>query len=68
MANHLNVRVNARHTRAIEDMVKAVRTTKAGVLKTALFLLQLAIHEIQEGNALGIVKGEKVLKEIVGLM
>jgi hypothetical protein len=42
-------------------------TTKAGVLKTALALLQLAIRERKEGNSLGVVKGERVVKEIVGL-
>jgi hypothetical protein len=45
MANTLNVQFNARHTRAIEDMAEEMRTTEAGVLKTALFLLQVAIRE-----------------------
>lgn len=67
MANKLNVQFNDRQAKTLEDMAEEMGTTKAGVLKTALALLEVAIRERKEGNALGIVRGEKVVKEIIGL-
>jgi hypothetical protein len=32
-----------------------------------LVLLEVAIRERKDGNALGIIKGDKVVKEIVGI-
>lgn len=63
----LNVQFNEKQGKALEDMADELGTTKAAVLKTALSLLQLALREKKEGNALGVVKGDKVVKEIVGL-
>ncbi|MGO8898976.1 MAG: hypothetical protein ACLQU5_11625 [Isosphaeraceae bacterium] len=67
MANKLNVQFNDRQTQTLEQMAEEMGTTKAGVLKTALALLEVAIRERKEGNALGVVKGDKVVKEIIGL-
>jgi hypothetical protein len=67
MANKLNVQFNDRQSKTLEDMAEEMGTTKAGVLKTALALLELAIRERKEGNSLGVVRGEKVVKEIVGI-
>lgn len=66
-AHKLNVQFNEKQNKALEEMADDLGTSKAAVLKTALSLLQLAIKEKREGNALGVVKGEKVIKEIVGL-
>jgi hypothetical protein len=63
----LNVQFNDKQGKALEDMADELGTTKAAVLKTALSLLQLALREKKEGNSLGVVKGDKVVKEIVGL-
>ena len=63
----LNVQFNEKQGKALEEMAEELGTTKAAVLKTALSLLQLALREKREGNALGVVKGDKVVKEIVGL-
>jgi hypothetical protein len=67
MASKLNVQFNDRQAQSLEQMAQEMGTTKAGVLKTALTLLEVAIRERKEGNALGVVKGEKVLKEIIGI-
>jgi hypothetical protein len=67
MANKLNVQFTARQSELLETMAEEMGTTKAGVVKTALVLLELAIREQKEGNALGVIKGEKVLKEIVNI-
>ncbi|AGA24501.1 hypothetical protein [Singulisphaera acidiphila] len=67
MANKLNVQFNDRQTKVLEDMADALGTTKSGVLKTALALLEVAIRESKDGYSLGVVKGDKVIKEIVGI-
>jgi hypothetical protein len=67
MANKLNVQFNDRQTKTLEDMADALGTTKAGVLKTALALLEVAIRERKDGHSLGVVKGDKVIKEIIGI-
>jgi hypothetical protein len=67
MATKLNVQFNDRQAKRLEDMAEEMGTTRAGVLKTALALLDVAIRERKEGNALGVVKGDKVVKEIIGI-
>jgi hypothetical protein len=67
MTSKLNVQFNERQQKALDEMADELGTTKAGVLKTALSLLEVAIRERRAGNALGVVKGEKVVKEIVGI-
>jgi hypothetical protein len=60
MGNKLNVQFNDRQNKTLEEMSQEMGTTKAGVLKTALALLEVAIRERKDGNALGVVKGDKV--------
>ena len=67
MPSKLNVQFSDRQSQALERMAEDMGTTKAGVLKTALTLLEVAIRERRDGNALGVVKGDKVLKEIIGI-
>ena len=67
MGNKLNVQFNDRQSKRLEDLADEMGTTKAGVLKTALALLEVAIRERKEGNSLGVVKGDKVVKEIIGI-
>jgi hypothetical protein len=67
VANKLNVQFSDRQAKTLEQMAEEMDTTKAGVLKTALALLEVAIRERREGNALGVVRGDKVVKEIIGL-
>ena len=67
MGNKLNVQFNDRQSKSLEEMADEMGTTKAGVLKTALCFFEVAIRERKEGNSLGIVKGDKVVKEIIGI-
>jgi hypothetical protein len=67
MTTKLNVQFNDRQSKSLENMAEEMGTTRAGVLKTALALLEVAIRERKEGNAIGVVKGDKVVKEIVGI-
>jgi hypothetical protein len=65
-ASKLNVQFNEKQAKALSDMAEALGTTKAGVLKTALSLLELALREKRQGRSLGVIQDDKVLKEIVG--
>jgi hypothetical protein len=67
MGSKLNVQFNDRQSESIAEMAEEMGTTKAGVIKTALALLEVAVRESKQGNSLGIVKGDKVVKEIVGI-
>lgn len=67
MANKLNVQFNDRQTKTLEHMAAELGTTKAGVLKTALALLEVALREKKQGHTLGIIRGEEVVKEIIGI-
>ena len=63
----LNVQFTDRQTEALARMANELGTTRAGVLKTALALLEVAIREERAGNAIAVIRGETVVKEIVGL-
>jgi hypothetical protein len=67
MSTKLNVQFTDRQRRLLDDMAEDLGTTKAGVLKTALSLLEVAVREKKEGNRLGVVRDNKVVKEIVGI-
>jgi hypothetical protein len=67
VGNKLNVQFNDRQTRSLEEMAAEMGTTKAGVLKTALALLEVTIRERKAGNSLGFIKGDKVVKEVIGI-
>lgn len=67
MASKLSVQFNDRQTKVLDEMADVLGTSKAGVLKTALALLEVAIRESREGHSLGVVKGDRVIKEIVGI-
>ncbi|HEX8200162.1 MAG TPA: hypothetical protein VF590_06715 [Isosphaeraceae bacterium] len=67
MPSKLNVQFSDRQNKTLEDMAEEMGTTKAGVLKTALALLEVALRERKEGDSLGVAKGDKVVKEIIGI-
>lgn len=67
MAGKLNAQFSDRQDRELERMADEMGTTKAGVLKTALVLLEVALREHRQGHSLGVIRGDKVLKEIIGI-
>ncbi len=67
MTKRLNVQFNDRQKKALDEMAAELGTTKAGVLKTALSLLEVALREKRQGNHIGVVKDNAVVKEIVGI-
>ena len=63
----LNVQFSEKQRKSLDEMAEELSTTKAGVLKSALSLLEVALRERKHGNRIGVVKDDKVLKEIVGI-
>lgn len=68
MSNRLNVQFSEKQKQALDELAKELDTTKAGVLKTALSLLRVALREKKNGNQISVVKDDKVVKEIVGIL
>lgn len=68
MASRLNVQFTEKQKQALEELAEELDTTKVGVLKTALSLLRVALREKKNGNQISVVKDEKVVKEIVGIL
>ena len=67
MTTRLNIQFNDRQQKSLDELADELGTTKAGVLKTALSLLEVAVREKKDGNRIGIVKDNTVLKEIIGI-
>lgn len=65
--SRLNVKFNERQQKALDEMADELGTTKAGVLKTALSLLEVVIRERREGNQISVTKDNEILKEIIGI-
>ena len=63
----MNVQFSERQRKALAELADELDTTKAGVIKAALSLLEVALREQRAGNRIGVVKDNKVLKEIVGI-
>ena len=68
MSNRLNVQFTEKQKQALEELAEELDTTKVGVLKTALSLLRVALRERKIGNQISVVKDDKVVKEIVGIL
>lgn len=64
----LNVQFNDRQKKSLKEMAKELGTSQAGVLKTALSLLKVALREREQDNDIAVVKDGKVVKEIVGIL
>lgn len=67
MGTRLNFQFSDKQRKTLDEMAQELDTTKAGVLKTALSLLEVAIRERKEGNRVGIIRDNTVVKEIVGI-
>jgi len=68
MSTRLNIQFNDKQKKSLEDMAEELGTSQAGVLKTALSLLKVAIREREQDNNIAVVKDGKVVKEIVGIL
>lgn len=66
MKSRLNVQFSDSQRNALDELASELGTTKAGVLKTALSLLDVALSERKNGNRIGVVRDDRVIKEIVG--
>lgn len=64
----LNVQFTDKQKKSLDEMAEELGTTKAGVLKTALSLLKVALRERENQHQLAVVKNGQVVKEIVGIL
>ena len=64
----MNIQFNDRQKKSLEEMAEELGTSQAGVLKTALSLLKVAIREREQENHIAVVKDGRVVKEIVGIL
>lgn len=60
----LNVEFTPEATTALERLAETMGTTKAGVLRYGLSLVATIAREEREGNALAVIRGERVVKEL----
>jgi hypothetical protein len=67
MPSKLNVQFTARQSARLEALTAELGTTRAGVLKTALALLDVVRREMRDGGTIAVVRGQDVLREIVGI-
>ena len=67
MSTRLNIQFTDNQRKSLDEMAAELSTTKAGVLKTALSLLKVAIREREQQNNIAVVKDGKLVKEIVGI-
>ncbi len=68
MSNRFNVQFTEKQKQSLDELAKELDTTKVGVLKTALSLLSVALREKKSGNQISVVKDNRVIKEIVGIL
>lgn len=66
-AGRLNVQFNSKQNNALAKLADDLETTKSGVLKRALALLDIVVREKKHGNSVGIINDGKEIKEIVGI-
>ena len=68
MSARLNIQFTDTQKQSLDEMAVELGTTKAGVLKTALSLLKVAIQEREQKNHIAVTRDGKVVKEIVGIL
>lgn len=66
--SRMNVQFTERQKKSLEEMADELGTSQAGVLKTALSLLKVALREREQNNQIAVVREGKVVKEIVGIL
>lgn len=65
----LNIQFNEKQRQTLESMANELGTSKAGVLKKALSLLNVSLKEHSKHNSLAVVDEEgKVVKTIIGIL
>ena len=64
----MNIQFSERQKKSLEEMASELGTSQAGVLKTALSLLRVALREREQNNQIAVVKDGRIVKEIVGIL
>lgn len=66
-STRLNIELSEKQQVALKKLADEMDTTKAGVLRRALALLEIALREQKNGNRVGIVRDHQEIKEIIGI-
>lgn len=64
---YLQIQFNKEQGKALENLAEKLDTTEIKTVALALALLEIAIKERKEGNDIGVIKEDVVIKEIVGI-
>lgn len=67
MTTRLNIKLSEDAARSLDRLADVLGTTKTGALGYGLSLLSIAVRESKQGNALGVIHGERVVKELAGV-
>lgn len=51
----------------LERLAGSINESKADVIRHGIRLLGIAVREQHAGNSIGVVRGERVVKELAGL-
>jgi len=63
----LNIAFTERQMQSLVRMQDSLDTTKAGVIRKALSLLEVVVRENHAGNTICVTRDGEIVKEIVGL-
>lgn len=65
--SRMNVEFTESTDAALERLADVLGTSKAGVLRFGIALMQIAVNEQAKGRCIGVVEGERLVREIVGV-
>jgi hypothetical protein len=63
----MNVEFTPETAQRLEGLAERLGTTKVGALRFGLALLGVAVREAEQGNDIGVIRGDRVLREISGV-
>ncbi len=65
--SRMNVEFTPATDAALERLAETLGTSKAGILRFGIALMQIAVREQASGNSIGVVNGQQVVREVVGV-
>lgn len=63
----LSLDVSPELNNILDEMAEKTCSSKSDILRKSIALMEVAVQEKEKGNHIGIVKDQKVIKEIIGL-
>lgn len=66
MSERLVVNFGPEQGEALDRLAGELHTSRAGILRYGLMLMQLAVAESRKGNAVGVIRDGQPVKELCG--